>query len=141
MNFATRLFSLAVCMTAAGCGTPAYEAQGNPQAKVQLSHKAEICVGTFARSLHAERDGYAVIPAGERLFLLSKYTDYRAECGRWVSFVPQAAARYQIYTQVTAERCVSTVMREDSSTATGLRLETSAVVEDKIESPPPCVKR
>ena len=126
MRYALTPVCVALGALLIGCAIPVFDSAGLPTAKIKLSHPADICVNGERHALVAGADGYAAIPSGRRVHLISKFSRPSAHCQPWISLVPQLNARYQMYTQPSHERCWLTLMREDASVPAGVRLDDTA---------------
>lgn len=76
-----------------------------------------------------EGANHAVIPAGERISLAThmQYSGYNVtyNCHPALSFVPQEGEKYVLHNYLRGGKCVIEVVREDSTTPTGVAFEDS----------------
>lgn len=119
--------------TLLGCATPQYHLPANaPNARINIktAQSTWICNGSLpVHSLKADAEGYAIIPAGERLLIGTNYfaSGYNVNysCQPRSSFVPEPGQSYYLDFQIEAERCSALVYKEAPDRPVGLAFEAS----------------
>lgn len=116
-----------------GCGLQPYKLPPNaPSARINVltAQSSWICNANIpAQSLVADKEGYATIPAGERLVVGASYfvSGYNVNysCYPRSNFIPEAGQSYYLDFQIEAERCTALVYKEAPHRPVGLEFEWS----------------
>ena len=99
-KYATVLFSSTIVL-ASGCAVIGYRApEGVPVAKINIKSEGNkwICISGERHNLRADSEGYADIPAGNRVTIGSRYNNYvyggiSTSCNPSSSIIPKAGQR------------------------------------------------
>lgn len=120
---------LLLLLSTAGC-IPQYHApHDGPVAKIKLNKLARnwICVAGQQQQLVADWEGYATIPADQRVTIGSRFFQqgYMVDvsCNPSSSIIPAPDSRYYIDFDMRAGMCLSLMYREDPSNRTGLGID------------------
>lgn len=120
---------LALVALTAGC-VPRYQApHEGPLAKIKLSKLAQnwICVDGQPHNLVADWQGYASIPADQRVTIGSRYFAQGhmvdISCNPASSIIAAPDGRYFIDFDMRSGMCLSLMYREDPNNRAGLALE------------------
>ena len=129
-KYATVLFSSTIVL-ASGCAVIGYRApEGVPVAKINIKSEGNkwICISGERHNLRAESEGYADIPAGNRVTIGSRYNNYvyggiSTSCNPSSSIIPKAGQRYYIDFDFDSKRCYALIFKEDPGSRSGLALD------------------
>lgn len=131
MNMIRLAFAVSAITLATGCTIlPDYRApQGTAVARVNLKGEGKkwICVSGQRFGILADSTGYADIPADGRLTIGSKYNavigEFIVSCNPRASIIPVPGGRYYVDFEIEAEKCYTTIFKEDPESRTGLALD------------------
>lgn len=95
--------------------------------KLDLAGDLTLCAQDRKFSLKPGEDGYAAVPAGQRITLLRDFVSggypVTYTCTAGISFVPETGQSYYASFELRNERCMLLVFREAPQTRVGISLE------------------
>ena len=130
------IFGVSCAMTLCGCAAPDYQpppSEALAQVHFVNVNQPRICVSGKSFALHPDSKGYASVPAGRTVHLITAFEQGAGNCSPSLRFTPQAGQTYDLMNEARAERCVVTVMRHAPSAPYGLQL-----VKDVTPAPTTC---
>ncbi len=127
------LAALCASLLLQGCASnpPFQPAPGSKTAKLNLSQTGEVtlCTEGDLFSLAPGEEGYAPVPAGQRVTLMrhfySQGYNVSHSCQAAINFLPEEGRSYYANFELRNERCVLLVFREAPEARVGLALEPS----------------
>jgi hypothetical protein len=117
------LFAAALLTGCAHTPSPTYvPATGEPTARLNLKHAGPnavwVCWGESLARLRPDEDGYATIPAGQRVAISDSYHQANGDCTPAGSFMPAAGQKYSNYFKIDVKDghsiCYMNILQEDN---------------------------